>query len=79
MYLQSQNALGQARLLVGAERVLRLDPPAFSPAIEMDDYLRAKSLLPPAGAAVVGEHAQQIMSRFLYATAEPYVPVVTTG
>jgi patatin-like phospholipase/acyl hydrolase len=75
MHLQSQNAIGQARLLLGAERVLRLEPPSFSPAIDMDDYVRAKALLGPAAAGVVGEHAQAIEARFLYGTTEPYVPV----
>lgn len=76
MHLQSQNALGQARLLIGAERLVRLEPPAFSPSIEMDDYLRAKALLLPAAAAIVEECAKDITGRFLFDVAEPYKPIV---
>lgn len=76
MHLQSQNALGQARLLIGAERLVRLEPPAFSPSIEMDDYLHAKSLLLPAAGKLVEERAKEIASRFLFDVAEPYKPVV---
>lgn len=75
MHLQSQNAIGQARLLVGAERVLRIEPPAVSPAIGMDDYPRAKSLLPGAAATAIAELGDEIQARFLYGTADPYVPI----
>ena len=46
MRLQSQNALGQARLLVGPENVCRIDPGDLDPAIELDDWLAAKMRLP---------------------------------
>jgi len=75
MHLQSQNALGQARLLIGAERVLRIEPPAYTPPIEMDDYPRAKSLLLDAAGVAVNELENEIKARFLYGPADPYVPV----
>jgi patatin-like phospholipase/acyl hydrolase len=74
MHLQSQNAIGQARLIVGAERVLRMEPPPFHPAIEMDDYLRAKALLPSAAAALVDALGARIEQQFLRTEADAYVP-----
>jgi patatin-like phospholipase/acyl hydrolase len=50
MGFQSLNALGQAKLLVGAERVLRIAPAMVSPPIQLDDWRRAASLLPQQGA-----------------------------
>lgn len=50
MRLQSQNALGQARLLVGPEQVHRIDPADLDPAIELDDWVQAKQRLPALAA-----------------------------
>lgn len=44
MHLQSQNAQGQASLLIGADRVLRVVPNC--PEIELDNYDEAIRLLP---------------------------------
>lgn len=44
MHLQSQNAQGQASLLIGANRILRVAPDC--PEIELDDYDEAIKLLP---------------------------------
>src|SRR5207244_2324882 len=38
MRLQSQNALGQAGLLIGRENLLRIDLPPDFPAIDLDDW-----------------------------------------
>jgi hypothetical protein len=46
MHFQSQNALGQARLLIGADSVVRVAPMPVSPAIRLDDWARACELLP---------------------------------
>lgn len=50
MHYQSQNALGQAKLLVGAERVLRVAPTPASPPIRLDDWKRARDDLPEQAA-----------------------------
>lgn len=47
MRLQSQNALGQARLLLGAGNVVRIEPPELNPGIALDDWSRACEVLPP--------------------------------
>jgi uncharacterized protein len=44
MHLQSQNAQGQASLLIGADRILRVVPDCHE--IELDDYEEAIEVLP---------------------------------
>ncbi len=49
MFLTTDNATAQAKLLLGPERCLRIEPTAMSACIEMDDYDRAfRELLPLA-------------------------------
>lgn len=79
MHLQSQNALGQARLLVGADRLLRIEPPAFTPPIDLDDYRRASALLPKAATDAVATHGEEIARRYLNDPVEPFRPVATGG
>lgn len=75
MHLQSQNAIGEARLIVGAERVLRIEPPLYRPAVEMDDFPRAKALLPPAAIAAVEAHGARIEEQFLQTEANAFAPL----
>jgi len=78
MRLQSQNALGQAGLLIGPEHLVRIDVPKEIPRIELDDWQAAVALLPaPAGAAVAAA-GDRIASMFLTDVATAYVPVVTS-
>jgi uncharacterized protein len=65
MSFQSQNALGQARLLLGAERVLRVTPPIISPPIRLDDWIRASTELPSLASNAVDESGEEIARRFL--------------
>ncbi len=74
MRLQSQNALGQSRLLVGAENVIRIDPPELRPAIAMDDWLRATELLPAHAVAMAERFATVVSQRFFHGLAEPTNP-----
>lgn len=60
--LQSQNAIGQARLLIGGDRVHRLDGRAPRP-IEMDDYESAAELL-PALAQTLFDDNRAMLQRF---------------
>jgi uncharacterized protein len=62
---QSRNALGQTRLLIGAERVLRIIPEVVEPPIELDDWRRAKDVLPSAALSAFHHHAEAITSHFL--------------
>jgi len=70
MRLQSQNALGQAGLLVGPEHLVRIDVPN-------DDWRAAVALLPGPAAAAVASAGDGIGSMFLTEPAVPYVPIVT--
>jgi patatin-like phospholipase/acyl hydrolase len=62
---QSQNAIGQAKLLLGAERVMRLVPEPVSPPISLDDYHRASLHLPSAALSTIEEHGNTLANVFL--------------
>lgn len=65
MRLQSQNALGQAGLLVGRERILRLDGPSMkTDPIALDDYDRSVSELPPIAELIVDENYERLKAFF---------------
>jgi patatin-like phospholipase/acyl hydrolase len=72
MHLASQNALGQAGLLVGRDRVVRLDAPVMANPIGLDDVVRAKSELPPIARSLVDIHEAVVAERFLGTLATPY-------
>ena len=75
--LQSQNALGQAGLLIGAERLMRIDAPTEGTPIELDDWSRAVAELPTAAKQVLAEHGKRIAEAFFREPAEPYRPYTT--
>jgi patatin-like phospholipase/acyl hydrolase len=75
MRLQSLNAVGQAGLLIGADRLLRIDAPTGEQKIEMDDWLRARAVLPPAAERALSQRGAEIRDSFLYGLAEPYWPI----
>jgi uncharacterized protein len=73
MHLQSQNALGQAGLLIGRDQLIRLNAPAMPQhPIAMDDFVRARDELPQMAEALVEKHGPMIRDRFLSTPAEPY-------
>ena len=76
--LQSQNALGQAGLLIGAERLMRIDAPTTDKAIELDDWRRAVAELPGAADQALAEHGEAIADVFLTEPAEPYRPYTSS-
>jgi hypothetical protein len=53
MHLQSQNALGQAGLLVGRDQLLQLDAQPLKDPIALDDYRRAADELPRIAIKIV--------------------------
>lgn len=64
MHLQSQNALGQAGLLIGRDRLLRvITAPSLAP-IAMDDFERARTELPGQAQRLVEENAERLESFF---------------
>jgi len=64
MHLQSQNALGQAGLLIGRERLLRLSSaPSLTP-IALDDFKRAHDELPAQAKRLVEENSERLEAFF---------------
>jgi hypothetical protein len=51
MFLTTDNATAQVKLLLGPERCLRIEPAGADAAIEMDDYDAAFARLPALAAA----------------------------
>ena len=75
MHLSSQNALGQAGLLIGRDRLIRLNaPPLLGGAIALDDVERAKSELPSVAKDLAEQNGTLVASRFFSDKAEPYAP-----
>ena len=74
MRLQSHNARGQADLLIGADRILRVDAPERRKPIGLDDYVRASRELPPAASKALDEYGETAASLFLREPATPYIP-----
>ncbi|HUZ34129.1 MAG TPA: CBASS cGAMP-activated phospholipase [Xanthobacteraceae bacterium] len=76
MRLQSQNSLGQARLLIGPEHMIRVDVPKDLTPIELDDWQSAAKQLPDAAAEAVEAARDNIAEMFLKAPADPYSPIM---
>ncbi len=79
MRLQSQNAVGQAGLLIGADKMVRIDAPTTEAKIEMDDWRRAVEELPGAAEAAIDEMGPEVAGRFLHEPAVPYKPIGTAA
>ena len=63
MHLQSENARNQARLLVGPNNFVRLEPETVDP-IKLDDWSRASCELPPLAKKDLAPHLRTIQSLF---------------
>lgn len=75
MYLSSQNALGQAGLLIGRDRLIRLNAPLLPDGpIGLDDVKRAKAELPNVAKELALANGPAVASRFFNEKAEPYMP-----
>ncbi len=70
MDLQGQNAIGQARLLVGPANVIRLEPQPER-AIELDDWIRATCELPPLAIDAYKAFEDEINKTFCFAPVAP--------
>src|SRR5260370_13070190 len=75
MRLQSQNAVGQASLLIGPENLIRVEPPARFGSIELDDWRAAVALLPPAAAETLESVGSRLATDLLHTPAAPYLPL----
>ena len=77
MHLQSQNAIGQAGLLIGRNRIIRVDVPEnMTPknGINLDDCEASKVFLPEAAQKVFSEFGNTIKNNFLKIPTAPYEP-----
>ena len=72
MHYQSLTAVNQAGLLIGRDKVTRLDRPERSEPIDLDDWEKAVRLLPEEALAVAEQYANQISETFLTETAAPF-------
>ena len=73
MHLAGQNAMGQAGLLIGRDRLIRIDaPPMPSAAILLDDVERSVAELPPLAMKLADQFADVVCERFLDRPAEPF-------
>ena len=70
--LQSFNAQGQAGLLIGANHVIRIEPPPIDGRIELDDWRRAVDQLVPAATEALDTVGMQVACTFLSEAAQPY-------
>ena len=67
MFLTTDNATAQVKLLLGPERCLRIEPTGNDAAVEMDDYDNAFARLPALAAADYSIHEAAIAPFFAHA------------
>ncbi len=75
MHLQSVTAVNQAGLLIGREHVTRLDRLDGSEPIDLDDWNRAKDILPVEAQQVARDSASHLAQAFLTHPAPPFTPL----
>lgn len=75
MYFQSVTAVNQAGLLIGRDRVTRLDRPNGSKPIDMDDWQGAREFLPGEAEEVVRDNANHVVDTFLNGTTTAFTPL----
>lgn len=76
MRLQSLNALGQAGLLIGANRIMKVNAPICGKQIQLDDWSRAVEELPSVAIATLDKIGETVASAFLAEPATPYQPII---
>ena len=72
MHYQSLTAVNQAGLLIGRDRVTRLDRPEGAERIELDDWEKARRLLPEEARAGAEKYAGRISETFFTRTSAPF-------
>ena len=72
MHYQSLTAVNQAGLLIGRDKVTRLDRLEGTEPIDLDDWEKARRLLPEEAFAVAEQYADRISEIFFAQTASPY-------
>jgi hypothetical protein len=77
MHMASHNAVGQARLILGGDRVMRIEADPITPPLELWDWSGCRDALPSMANRLFEQHGKDVAAMFLYSEAEPYVPVYT--
>ena len=72
MHYQSLTAVNQAGLLIGRDKVTRLDRPEGAEPIDLDDWDKARRLLPEEVLAVAEQYADRIAEAFFTHTSAPF-------
>jgi patatin-like phospholipase/acyl hydrolase len=75
MRAQSLAATNQARLLLGPDNVVRIEPSLVGGPIDLDDYRRAVNELLPVVSNAVAAHRARVQTMFLSDRVAPFVPV----
>ena len=75
MHFQSQNAIGQAGLLIGRDNITRIEPSAISRSIALDDWYNASAILPSDAEYALSIYGNGIAGKFLDSKAVPYTPL----
>jgi patatin-like phospholipase/acyl hydrolase len=77
MQMQSLNVVGQARLIAGGDRILRIEAAPLRRPIELWNWARAKDELPSRGQELVDSLGNLPADEFLYGPAATYNPIYT--
>lgn len=75
MHFQSQNAIGQAGLLIGRDKITRISPSEAGGKIGLDDWRKASDNLPREAGRALSTYGKHITDNFLFAPALPYKPL----
>lgn len=79
MHIQSHNVIGQARLIAGGDRVLRLDAPPPRQQIELWNWERAATELPAIGEQIVRDLGAIPSDWFLQSPTAPFRAIYTSN
>lgn len=77
MHIQSQNVVGQARLIIGGDNVIRVDSDPITPKIELSDWERSCAMLPGIADGLFEIYGQATADKFFVDRADPYEPIYT--
>ena len=75
MHFQSQNAIGQAGLLIGRDNIIRIEPSETSSRIGLDDWRKASGKLPGEAEQALSIYGESIADTFLASKALSYLPL----
>ena len=75
MHYQSLTAVNQAGLLLGRDKVIRLDRPEGADPIDLDDWDRAKQILPGEAEEIAAQQLDRVTATFFTKTATPLQPL----